>query len=443
MRSGEYPILWVHFRRAEQRLPNKTDIFLKGLLRNMTKKFSILTVIVLVLLSVLITFQITFLGLNNKYARILNQVTADQAYSDKLASVDALYDQFYVGDVNDATLSDEIIRGYLRGTGDKYATYYSSEEFQHLMADKSGELIGIGVHLVYDNENQALAVVSVLPNSPAYTEGVKEKDLIVSIEGDLVSEITYSDAVAKLSGEEGTFANFSVVRNMTEELEFSVRRAKVTDITVSGRLYQTSDGTVTNIGIIRITEFDDTTIDQLKNEVQKLQRSGVDKIIYDVRNNPGGDLESIVGVLDYLLPEGPVMRSYDKAGNETVKLSDESSLNVKCAVLINNQTASAAELFAAALKDYTLDQRYDAVLVGVTTYGKGTMQSVIKLEDNSAVSISNQMYNPPYSDNYEGVGVKPDVYIEQSEEAAAKNPYLLDDDEDLQLLEAIKVLSEE
>lgn len=408
----------------------------------MTKRFSILTVIVLVLLSVLITFQVTFVGINNKYARILDQMEADASYADKLASIDAIYDRFYVGDVNDTTLTDEIIRGYLRGTGDKYANYFTPEEFQHLMSDKSGEMISIGIHAVYDNENQALAVVTVLPNSPALAEGVMEKDLIISIEGTLVSEMTYSDAVAKLSGEEGTFVKFTVVRNMTEEIEFSVRRAKVTDVTAKGRLYNMPDGTLTNIGIIRITEFDDTTLDQLKDEILKLQRSGVDKIIYDVRNNPGGDLESITSVLDYLLPEGPIMRSYNKTGTENVRYSDAAFLDVKCAVLINEQTASAAELFAAALQDYSLQNRYDAVLVGVTTYGKGTMQSVIKLEDNSAVSISNEMYNPPYSDNYEGVGVKPDIYIAQSEEASKINPYLLSDSEDLQLQEAIKALTE-
>ncbi|MDD6799728.1 MAG: S41 family peptidase [Firmicutes bacterium] len=406
----------------------------------MSKKISIPAVIILILLAVVVTFQATYLGINNKYARQMNELYANHEYYGKLSSLEALFNTYYIGEIDPELIEEGIMRGYVSGSGDKYANYFTKEQFEELMASQNGDMVGIGVHVVYDADSAALHIVSVLPDSPALEAGVLPGDLIVSVGDNDVAAVGYYKAVELMQGEEGTFAEFTVLRGMTERLDFKVQRAHVTDLSVEGRMFCDENGETTDIGIIRITEFDATTPVQLPEQVEALKLQGAEKIVFDLRNNPGGELTSIVKVLDYLLPEGPIIRTVDKAGNEDVQNSDSSWLDMPLAVIVNGNTASAAELFSSALKDYNSKGKIRATLVGTTTYGKGTMQTVIQLEDGSAVSISYKMYNPPYSDNYEGKGVEPDIRVELSDDAAEMNPYLLPDAMDTQLLAAVECL---
>ena len=164
-------------------------------------------------------------------------------------------------------------------------------------------------------------------------------------------------------------------------------------------------------------------------------QSGVTSLIFDVRYNPGGELDSITQILDYLLPEGPIIRTVDRDGNWDAIYSNAASLDMPMAVLVNGSTASAAELFTSALKDYG-----KAIVVGTQTYGKGTMQTVIPLDDGSAISISTRMYYPPFSENYEGVGIKPDIIVEMADEVKNINIYKITDHQDTQLQAAIEAL---
>jgi len=185
-----------------------------------------------------------------------------------------------------------------------------------------------------------------------------------------------------------------------------------------------------------IQSFDLITPEQFFSAMDDLLAQGAEGFIFDLRYNPGGDLSSITKILDYLLPEGPIIRIHYKSGEEEVMKSDANYLNMPLAVLINGRTASAAELFSAAIKDYEL-----GTLVGTTTYGKGTMQATMPLEDNSAVVISIAKYNPPFSDNYDGVGIAPDVEVELDEELQKVNRFKIADIDDNQLQTAIAVLN--
>ena len=169
--------------------------------------------------------------------------------------------------------------------------------------------------------------------------------------------------------------------------------------------------------------------------IADLTAKGAKSLIFDVRYNPGGALTGIVDTLDYLLPEGPIIRIVDREGNEEVIESDADWLDIPMAVLVNGSTASAAELFTSALQDYEM-----AVVIGTTTYGKGTMQSVVSLPDGSGISISYRMYNPPYSPNYEGIGITPDITLDLDASLAEKNFYKITDDEDNQLQMAVSIL---
>ena len=395
----------------------------------MSKKITVGMAIVLMLLAILVTFQITYVALNNKYKSELNELTSIQQSFAKLAAVDELYRSLYIGEIDEEELTDELIRGYVYGTGDKYAYYLDKEQFAEMMADNQGEMQGIGVYVIYQND--MIEIVSVMPDSPALEAGLEPGDLIVYVDGESVAELGYNSAITRLKGEAGTLANFSVLRG-EELIDYEIERGYVNEQTVMYHSYE-ADPT---IGIIKILSFDLGTPAQFKEACETLIEGGATRFVFDVRYNPGGDLTSICSILDYLLPEGPIVHIVDAQGGEEVINSDASELDLPMCVLVNGNTASAAELFSSALQDYD-----KAELVGTTTYGKGTMQTIIRLSDNTGLGISYRMYNPPYSENYEGVGVKPDVEIEMDESLANKNIYKITDDEDTQLQKAIEILN--
>lgn len=395
----------------------------------MSKRFSIGTVIVLMLLAVLVTFQITFIAVSNKYSKALNELAENMEMYDKLAEVDAYYRSLYVGELDNEALTDSMLDGYIYGTGDKYAYYLDKEEFAAAMQDNSGEMVGIGVQVIYTES--LIEVIMVMPDSPALEAGIEPGDIIVTVAGESVAELGYYAAIDKMLGEAGTTAEFTVLRG-NETIDYSIVRRQVTAVSVMSRKLE-SDPT---IGIVKILQFDLGTPAQFKDACEELMADGVTRFIFDVRYNPGGDLTAICEVLDYLLPEGPIVRIKDNAGNEEAEYSDAAFLDVPMCVLINESTASAGELFSSALQDYDA-----AELVGTVTYGKGTMQTVIPLADGSGFGISTAMYYPPYSDCYEGIGVQPDYPCEMSEAVADMNIYKIPDADDTQLQMAVSVLN--
>ena len=249
-----------------------------------------------------------------------------------------------------------------------------------------------------------------------------------------MAELGYYGALAKLQGKAGTTAEFTVARgaNLTDYVDFSIKRGYVKEMTVTSHV----DALDPTVGIVKITSFDLGTPQQFADAFNGLIAEGCNKFVVDVRYNPGGELTSICKVLDPLLPKGPVIRTIDKTGKEeTVYESDANALDVPIAVLVNESTASAAELFASALQDYG-----KGIIVGVQTYGKGSMQTVRQLSDGSAISVTYRYYCPPFSDNYDGAGVTPDVVVELDEALKEKNIYKITDEEDNQLRAAVEAL---
>ncbi len=425
----------------------------------MRKKISLGATIVAVLLCCIATFQITYISMQNKFEEkyfseklsssenesqnnstesISPQDTPQDSefikrLSKKLAEVDALYRGYYIGELDDEALIDSAVAGYVAGTGDKYAAYYNADDYQELINDLEGETAGIGVNVIYNTEYKLIEVLNVIPDSPALKAGVKPGDLILTVgeKKESVAQLGYYPSVNKLRGTIGTVAVFTVVRGegYTESVDFEIVRDKVTEQTVMYHIYS-PDKTV---GVIKVSGFDAQTPPQFVKAVESLKNEGCDKLVIDLRYNPGGELSSIVTVLDYIVPEGPIIRIFDADGNEVKAYYSESTeLNIPMAVVVNESTASAAELFTSAVRDYD-----KAVIVGTTTYGKGCMQSTVQLSDKSAVSITYRMYSPPFSDNYHGVGIIPDVEVELDEALEGKNIYKITDEEDNQLAAAV------
>ncbi len=430
----------------------------------MAKKISVGAAVAMTLLGCLVTFQGTYITLYNRYENKLTEMSLTQStdnllqnntqsgqsqnqggspkyegsgfltrVADQLEEVDYIYRNYYIGDLDDEKLMDMVMEGYVAGTGDDYAAYYNKEDFEYFMQDMEGETAGIGISVIYNTEYRVIEVISVMPDSPALEAGLQVGDLVIYVgeEKESVEAIGYNMAVSKLQGQEGTEAVFTIARgeNYTEQVDFRIMRRKITAQSVMYHVYEPD----TSIGVIKITGFDSKTPEQFVAAVEDLTgNQGCEKLIIDLRYNPGGELSSIVTTLDYIVPKGPIIRIFDADGNQVDEYNSEATeLNIPMAVVVNGSTASAAELFTSTVRDYD-----KATIVGTTTYGKGCMQTTVPLSNGGAVSVTYRMYSPPFSDNYHGIGIVPDVEVELDEALADKNIYKITDWEDNQLAAA-------
>lgn len=353
-----------------------------------------------------------------------------------------------------------MLKGYVAGTGDKYAAYYTAEEYAAQNSEDAGNMVGIGVSVIYNTDEKAIEIINVYEDAPASEAGLLPGDLITHITVDgqklSVAEIGYEAATNKIRGEEGTYAEFSIIRDgkTDEPMDFKIQRKKVTTYSVTYHVCATD----AKIGIVKISSFDFTTPSQFTEAVDDLISKGCEKFVLDVRYNPGGLLVSVEAVLSYFLNEGDNIiytenalgtGTWSKAEVINYKNEPYSMCNVSkndigkykdldVIVLANESTASAGELFTATLKEYGI-----AKVVGVTTFGKGTMQTTYSLERyglEGAVKMTTHMYTPKSQQSYDGIGISPD-YIEPLDEALKdKNIYKITDAEDNQLQKAISVL---
>jgi carboxyl-terminal processing protease len=432
----------------------------------MKKRISLSTLILLLIAAMLLT-AMSSCALADSHYRDENgetQSSGEPAISSKLEEIIKLFKTYSYYEIDEDVLCRALVSGMGVAINDRYAEYYNEEEFALLTAENQGETQGIGVTVIENPDYKCIEIISVLPNSPALAAGVEPGDLIVYIgSGDnkeSVAELGYYTALAKLQGVKGTLCEFTVRRGegYAEEVEFSIMRDKFTSESVMYHVCETD----AKVGIIKITQFDLTTPSQFCTAMDALIAQGVEYFLFDVRYNGGGDLASITAVLSYMLNEGDVLiKTRDRAGNESITKVAEvkyalssaySACNVykndiakyrdkvmgKSAVLANGSTASAAELFTCALMDYGISE-----IVGTTTYGKGSMQTIFSLEYigyAEAVKMTTKMYFPPISEGYDGIGIKPDLEIELDESLKNKNIYKITDAEDNQIQAAIDLI---
>ena len=428
-----------------------------------------------VVLAVLCTFAVMTVQ-NNKKADLTLVPNEMQTGEDKFATLDILdklFAQVSPFEVDDEAVIKAVLNGYISATGDLYAEYYTQDEYDALSAEQNGEMCGIGVQVVNGLidmsgvQSQAVVISNVYENSPAAEAGLLPGDYIVGVglgeDAVSVQEIGYTEALDRMSGTEGTACEFIVYRALTEPnatddyevLEFSIIRRKITVPSVKGDVCATDE----TVGIVRIYEFDNTTVTQLRIAIDALKAKGCAYFIFDLRGNPGGYLTSIVDVLTYFLNESDViLTAKDKYGRvETIQVGsplESGNLNsgsgtltaadigrykdLNFAVLVNEYTASAAELFTANVRDYEL-----GVIVGTTTYGKGSMQTTLPLASygyEGGLKLTTKFYFPPCGEGYDGIGIIPHEVVELSEEALQYNFNLLPHDKDNQLQAAIALL---
>lgn len=393
------------------------------------KKISLVLSIFLIVLAVLVTFQTTYIIASVNYNAKLNEERGELAKYKNLFDMIDIFKKNYIYDVDSDAINDALLHAYAYYSGDDYAVYYNAEEWADFSAKMSGNSVGIGVYIVQTDDG--IEIVYVMQSSPAMEAGMKKGDVIVAIDGKRIADIGYNEAVSLVAGTAGTKVTLAIRRDGAEQ-DISVTRNNYEAQTVIANEYE-RDGK--KIAHINITNFYSVTPKQFKAAVEAALADGCESLIFDVRGNPGGELSAVCSMLDYLLPEGPIVRIFGKKDNELVLeqtyKSDASEIDVPMVVLANENSASAAELFTSALRDYG-----KVTIVGTNTFGKGCGQSGFGV-GSGVLMVTSFLYAPPFSDNYDGKGIAPDIAVEIADEYKNRNLMTLNEDEDAQLKAAL------
>lgn len=407
-------------RNAQPPRKKKSQGFASGMIIGAVSAFMAVILLILSVAAVCIAKGYIHIGVNGDVYIQSDAVTDSDVIGSevegKLNAIDSVLESFYFGDVDDETAKDNIYKAYLSSYGDKYTMYYTADEYKALKESTNGKFDGIGAVCQLSGEGGVL-LVDVYDNGAGYQAGLRSGDRVVNVDGRDITDMELSSAVALIKGDKGTSVTLEVIRG-TERLTFSAVRDAVEAKTVSYTLLDN------NIGYLSISQFEEVTTKQFKAAVEDLQSQGMKGLVIDIRNNPGGLLDTVVGMLKYMLPDGLIVYTEDKQGNrKEYKGQDNDEFNLPLAVIVNGNSASASEIFAGAIQDYG-----KGTIIGTQTYGKGIVQTVKPLTDGSAIKFTIAKYFTPKGQDIHGKGVTPDMVVE----------YDTDADVDTQLDAAIK-----
>lgn len=342
----------------------------------------------------------------------------------KLEKLESLIESKFLKNVDEKELQDGIYEGYISGLGDPYSVYYDEEATKSLNESTQGEYDGIGAVLTQDKNTGIITLTQIYEGSPAEKAGLKADDILYKVAGEEVTGIDLTEVVTHIKGEKGTEVELTVLRGeKSEEVTVTAIRETIEYPTVSSKMLEEG------IGYLRITEFDSVTYGQYVEAYNDLKSQGMKGIVVDLRSNPGGNLNTVCQILDLILPEGKIVYTEDKDGNQQELTSDEEhQIDIPMTVLVNGYSASASEIFAGAVQDYGLGE-----IIGTQTYGKGVVQQIFDLEDGTCVKLTIAKYFTAKGQDIDGKGITPDITIEY--EADEANP-----EADNQLDRAVEVL---
>ena len=355
------------------------------------KRFSLIHLLLLVLLTVAVTAGVGF--------AVLYQMVGKEGLS--LLEGLHLINEKFVGEYDEGEVVDAALEGMVEGLGDRWSYFLTEEEYEAQNQRRTNQYVGVGVTVNYESE-EGLQIVEVTAGGPAEEAGLQPGELITAVDGfSLAGEARYEGA-DKIQGEEGTTVSLEVRGTDGQTRTVELKRTKLETDPVSAEMLEN------NVGYVRLSNFYDRSADRLKEEVTRLQEEGATALVFDMRNNGGGYLSQLTDMLDFLLPEGPIFITRDRAGNEKITQSDASCVDLPMAVLVNADTYSAAEFFAAELQEWGV-----AVIVGEPTSGKGYSQQTFELPNGSAVAISTGAYFTGSGTSLIGTGLTLDkeVYL--------------------------------
>jgi carboxyl-terminal processing protease len=362
------------------------------------------------------------------YSNTSGLVTQDSGVQAKLAKIESYIRGLYLDEIDDERLEDYLYYGLVAGLGDPYAAYYNEEETKSMLDSDSGNYGGIGAVFSQNLMTGVITVSRLYEGCPSYEAGILPGDILYAIEGEEVVGLDLTSVVTKIKGEDGTEVTISMLRG-EELLDFTLKRQMIEVPTVE---YEMMDD---QVGYIQITEFDGVTSEQFSVALKDLQAKGMTGLVIDLRNNGGGSVKVVCEIADELLPEGMIVYTEYNDGRRVERNSDAEWVNLPMTVLINGGSASASEILCGALQDYGV-----ATIVGTQSYGKGIVQSVLDLQDGTALELTTAKYYTPNGNNIHGVGITPDVEIDLPDEL--KTAAILSPEEDVQLQKAIEVLQQ-
>ena len=357
-----------------------------------------------------------------------NLVTRDSGVQSKLEMLEIYIRGYYLDEIDDDQMEDYLYYGLVAGLGDPYAAYYNEEETQSMLDSSSGNYCGIGAVFSQNLMTGIITVTRVYEGCPSYEAGILPEDILYQVEGEDVTGQDLTNVVTKIKGEEGTEVTLTMLRG-EETIDFTMKRQMIEVPTIEHEMLENQ------VGYIMITEFDGVTDEQFETALTELQHQGMESLVIDLRNNGGGSVESVCNIADALLPEGAIVYTEYKGKEREARNSDAECIKLPISVIINGASASASEILSGALQDYGV-----ATIVGTQSYGKGIVQSILDLQDGTALKLTTAKYYTPNGNDIHGVGITPDVEIDLPEEL--KTEVTLSFEEDVQLQKAIEVLQQ-
>lgn len=407
--------------------------FLNGFLAGLAATFVVMAIVVTVFANK-INENLTRENGSVKTENTANAKTevTDQQVMQKIDTLEGLINKYYMDKVDKNTMAEGIYKGLLSSLKDPYSVYYTKDEYTALMESSSGVYYGIGATVTSDVKTGVLSIVKPFVGGPAYEAGVLPGDVLYKVNGEEVTGKDITEVVGKIKGEEGTKVTVSIIREgKSKPIDFTITRKKVEVPTIEYQMLENK------IGYIAVSEFDEVTAEQFRAAIDDLEKQGEKGLVVDIRNNPGGLLDTVVDMLRRMLPKGMIVYTEDKYGKrDEYKCDGKEEFNKPLAVLINGNSASASEIFAGAIQDYK-----KGTLVGTTSFGKGIVQSILPLNDGTAIKVTVSKYYTPKGRNIHKIGITPDVTIELKESLRQK--VVIDKKEDNQLQKALQILNKQ
>lgn len=397
------------------------------------KKQKIYKIIMLIFVTALVTALITSVvvynyAINGNSMKITSSSTATDLEK-SISKFKKIIDEYYLGDVDEEKLKEGALKGYIEAIGDEYTEYYTKEEMDSFEEDTLGNFTGIGIYMVKDTENNVIKVLTPIDGTPAYNAGIQPGDIISKVDGVEYTGEQMTEAANKIKGEVGTTVKLGIIRG-TENLELEIKRENIKINHVEGK---TLDN---NIGYLKLSTFDEGCADEFKQKYDELNANkNIKALVVDLRNNGGGLVEEALNIADYFTDkDSKLLITVDKKEKEEIRKAKQSKyINVPVVVLINENTASASEILAGALRDNGI-----AKIVGTKSYGKGVIQEVLTLQDGTGIKITTNEYFTPNKTKINKVGIEPDETVNLPE--TVKNVLTVEEKDDTQLQKAQELL---
>lgn len=389
--------------------------------------------IMLVILTIFLTFIVTTIYITNKYnldgdkATSLLGNSSSNNIINSISNIKTMLKKYYLKDIDEEKLNEAAIEGYVAGLGDPYTEYIPKEDMEDYTSNLLGNYVGIGIYMAVNTQKNVIQVLTPIKGSPAEESGILSGDIILSVDGVKYTGDDMSSASDAIKGEEGTTVKIEILRG-EETKTFEITRKKVITNPVEAKKLEN------NIGYIQITSFDEETAKDFKSKFETLQEQKITSLIIDLRNNGGGLVDEALEIADYIVPKGKeVLITVDKDQKEKIEKTKEDVLiDMPIVVLVNEYTASSSEILSGALKDLN-----EATIVGTTTYGKGVIQQLFKLRDGSGLKVTTHEYYTPNRNKINGVGIEPNEIVELPKGTNILN---VSEEQDTQLQNAIELL---